>query len=197
MTISSIVSSTLKPSNLTIAALIAIALLFNYLASHFVAIQSSQLTARASIEAELLELDWDQPKSERDVQSVIQWINSKASQQSFPAEKIYFLTDSNKNPLAGNLNMWPQNAQPYPGWHKFEGNETNATSGPVYARIFSGSLEDSEATYKIMVGRQMPAIEPIFRRIFPVFLAISLLCATCGGFIFKAQQSNTKFSGVK
>ncbi len=180
-----------KTSNMTIAALIGLVVLFNFLAAHFISIQSSQLSARASIEAEISELGWDTIKSDREVQSVVQWINAKAALQASPAERFYFMSDSDKNPLAGNLNHWPEHAQPYNGWYKFDGVETDITSGPVYARIFSGAAKNGDTAYKIMIGRQLPAVESIFRAVFPALLAISLICAVCGGFIFKAQQSNT------
>ncbi|ACT59554.1 hypothetical protein [Hirschia baltica] len=179
----------LKP-HLTTSFLICFAFLLSYASAHFVALQSSQISAKQEIETDAVLLNAALEKTDADLQDLIEWIDSQVQMQRYPAEKLYFLADSERNRITGNLKAWPEHAQPYNGWHQFNGSETGITIGPSYARVSSINIDETTKPYKLLIGRQTPSTPFVFQKIWPVFLSLALIFGICGGFIFQAQKPN-------
>ncbi len=179
----------LKP-HFTTSCLVCFALLLSYASANFVALQSSQISAKQEIEADASFINDTLAKTELDLQPLIKWIDAQVQMQNYPAEKLYFLADSERNRIAGNLNAWPEHAQPYNGWHQFDGSETGITTGPSYARVSSINIAENTKPYKLLIGRRTPSTPLVFQKIWPVFLSLALIFGICGGFIFQAQKPN-------
>lgn len=177
-------------TNFLTVSILALVVAIIFMGAHFISLKSAQLSAKNSIQTSINELSLRSIKSTDNIAMLGKSLNAKLQSPHHPNDWLYFLAAPDRSPIAGNLTEWPENAQPYNGWHQFDCSETNIMTGPCYARVTPIYVENAKKPYNLLVGKSIPAVPSIFRHVWPIFFGLSLISIVSGIFIFQAQQSN-------
>ncbi|HVI88969.1 MAG TPA: ATP-binding protein [Dongiaceae bacterium] len=88
------------------------------------------------------------------IEKLIDWINARINMQ-FEHGRTILLTDSRKQPLAGNLTVWPSDIPDAPGWYGVDIKFHNVRTRMFFVHsVLPGG-------YHLLMGRDVSRLEPL------------------------------------